>query len=488
MSSPETPDGTGTLPVESAAPAHPRRRWLVAAAVLLVVAATGVVLLRPSPTPAPTADLAARLRDAVQVSAVMADLAELQRIADANGGIRAGGTPGYDASAAYAAVQLRGAGYDVRLDTLQLPTFLETGPGSVTIEPGADGVPPTGPTTFAMGTDFRPMIFSAAAVDLVAGVEPVGYDPSPGAELRQGIGCKPGDFDGVTAGAAFLVLPGPCYRRDQVDNAVAAGAAALIVAYPSWEPGAVLRPTLLRPGVTIPVLGVTHEMGMALFSAAQAGHPVRLSVPVSTENRPSSSVIAETRGGDAGKVLMVGGHLDSVIDGPGINDNGSGAMAVLEVARRLADLAPAWKVRFAFWTGEEIGLYGAFHYVQALGATERSAIRAYLNMDMLGSPKGSRLVYGDPAAAAGSEAISALFGASLDAAGLSWETDDTSGGSDHYAFTQSGIATGGLFSGLDPCYHLACDRLDNVDRALLGQLVHALADVTGTIASDKGGL
>ena len=37
---------------------------------------------------------------------------------------------------------------------------------------------------------------------------------------------------------------------------------------------------------------------------------------------------------------MLGGHLDSVIDGPGINDNGSGTMTILEIARELAKLRP----------------------------------------------------------------------------------------------------------------------------------------------------
>ena len=93
---------------------------------------------------------------------------------------------------------------------------------------------------------------------------------------------------------------------------------------------------------------------------------------------------------------MLGGHLDSVIDGPGINDNGSGTMTILEIARELAKLRPEgapWKVRVAFWTGEEIGLLGSFGYVEASTAEDAATIEAYLNFDMLGSPNGVREIY-----------------------------------------------------------------------------------------------
>jgi Zn-dependent M28 family amino/carboxypeptidase len=483
-----------------------RRRLLVAGALLVIVAAVavGTQLLRP----APTENLPTRLRDAVSVEAVMADLAALEGIADANGGMRASGTAGYDASVGYVSDQLRAAGYDVHLDTLQIATFLETGPGSATIEPGAGGTAPAGRTTFTMGEDFRPMIFSAAAADLVAPIRPVEYDPRPGADTSAAKGCRDGDFDGVTAGSIILVLPGPCTRREVVDRAVAVGAAGLVVAYPSWDAGAVRRPTLITPGVTIPVLATTREVGSALLAAAQAGLSLRLTVPVETAQRPTANVVAETARGDPGHVVVLGGHLDSVMDGPGINDNGSGAMAVLEVARQLADLDPRWKVRFGFWAGEETGLFGSFHYLQGVSQGDRDAIAAYLNLDMLGSPHGVRLVYASPSAPAGSDRITGLFGAALDAATLAWEPIDLPSGSDHFAFNQFGIATGGLYSGsletptadqaqrfgldqatpFDACYHVACDRVANVDPDLLGQMLRALAEVTGTIAAGESGL
>jgi aminopeptidase S len=41
------------------------------------------------------------------------------------------------------------------------------------------------------------------------------------------------------------------------------------------------------------------------------------------------------------------------------------------------------------------------------------------------------------------------------------------GNSDHASFEVRGIPTGGIFTGLDDCYHQACDTLRNVDRDVL---------------------
>ncbi|MFX7724189.1 M28 family peptidase, partial [Acinetobacter baumannii] len=87
----------------------------------------------------------------------------------------------------------------------------------------------------------------------------------------------------------------------------------------------------------------------------------------------------ETRRGNPNNVVMVGAHLDSVFEGPGINDNGSGSAAQLEMAVLLAKALPVNKVRFAWWGAEEAGLVGSTHYVQNLAPEEKKKIKAYLN-------------------------------------------------------------------------------------------------------------
>ena len=88
---------------------------------------------------------------------------------------------------------------------------------------------------------------------------------------------------------------------------------------------------------------------------------------------------------------MVGAHLDSVREGPGINDNGSGVAVTLALAERLRDQRG---LRFGFWGAEELGLYGSRRYVASLSPAERRRITGYLNLDMLGSPNAVRYLYG----------------------------------------------------------------------------------------------
>ncbi len=153
-------------------------------------------------------------------------------------------------------------------------------------------------------------------------------------------GCATTDFAGFPHGAIALTPPGPCFRRDAVLNAVAAGASALVVSYPQWPAGAVRRPTLLIPGgMDIPALSASGAVGEVLRAAADAGTQVHISVHTEIQRAMVHNVIAESRA-VADRVVMLGGHLDSVHDGPGINDNGSGTAALLEVARVLAEQHP----------------------------------------------------------------------------------------------------------------------------------------------------
>jgi aminopeptidase S len=217
---------------------------------------------------------------------------------------------------------------------------------------------------------------------------------------------------------------------------------------------------------------------------------------------PSSSLVVE-RPGDNGEVVMLGAHLDSVVAGPGINDNGSGVAALLVIAERLAELpAPRRTVRFAFWGAEEGGPFGSTAYVAALEPAEHRDIVAYLNFDMIGSPNAIRLVYDEAGAAPGSAALTRLFATALGSAGLAWEPIDLEGDSDHGPFIEAGIPTGGLFSGgiepvtdaqaasfgaiagepADACSHHACDTIDNVDLATLEEMADAIAAVLVMLA------
>jgi len=193
---------------------------------------------------------------------------------------------------------------------------------------------------------------------------------------------------------------------------------------------------------------------------------------------------------------MVGGHLDGVCAGPGINDNGTGSAAILTVARTFASLGfrPPVTIRFAWWGAEEQGLLGSRYYVNTLSSAERSRIRAYLNFDMIGSPNPGYFVYNDDSRGAAIRDILVTYFTTI---GITPQYTYAGGRSDHGPFISAGIPTGGTFSGaeeiktaaqaalwggtagraFDPCYHRSCDNLSNVNSAALERHANAISYV-----------
>ncbi len=218
------------------------------------------------------------------------------------------------------------------------------------------------------------------------------------------------------------------------------------------------------------------------------------------------NVIAQTRTGSPERVVMVGAHLDSVPEGPGINDNGSGVASLLEIAVRLGG-SPAVSnaVRFAWWGSEEVGFIGSTDYVETLSEDDRDRIAFYLNVDMVGSPNPGYLVQGgqggdsEESGPPGSATVARVLVDQLAAAGVTAETTEFEGGSDYVPFIDAGIPSGGIYSGdsaektaeqvarwggragevFDHCYHTPCDRLDNIDSTALDRHTDAIA---GTMA------
>ena len=383
-------------------------------------------------------------------------LAELQAAADDHDGVRAAGTPGYDASVDVVADALAEMGLAVVTPDVTFTSFRDVGSS---LEVGG--------RSFAGPDEVRALIYS-----------PSGDVEGP-VVMLDGSGCDPDDFSAVPAGAVAVSLEGGCLRRDQASNASAAGVAALVVGYPDRGPGEIFRPTLLDPdGIEVPVISTTGDAVEALRAAAAAGEPAR--VATRTELAPGSTRNVIVQAGDGARVVMIGAHLDSVLDGPGINDNGSGVAAVLEVARAVAEagVPDGWAVRIGLWGAEEFGTIGSRTYASSLPPDE---VVAYLNLDMAGSVNGLTLVYDEDAAAPGSAEITELYRAWLVDRGEPFDVVDIGGSSDHYGFAVAGIPTGGLFAGAaatgsasnpsasptgpapDPCYHIGCDGLANVD-------------------------
>ena len=423
-----------------------------------------------------------------------------------NGGTRASGTPGYDASVAYVANRLENAGYEVTEQEFEFPFFQELAAAELS------QVTPT-PTDYETSTyDY------SGSGDVTGTLTPIDVQVPPPAEPGSTSGCEASDFpDPGPAPAVALIQRGTCFFIDKATNAQAAGYDAVIIMN-EGQPGRtdLFTGTLGGPGITIPVVGASFADGEALYNAAQAG-PVTVRVFASTESetRTTTNVIADTTRGDADKTVVVGAHLDSVLEGPGINDNGSGSSTILEIAEEFAESGkkPRQKLRFAFWGAEELGLLGSEYYVGQLTDEELGQQYANLNFDMLGSPNYVRFVYdGDGsdtplAGPPGSAQIEDIFTQYFASQGLASEPTEFSGRSDYGPFIAVGVPAGGLFSGAegvktaeqaavyggtagvayDSCYHQACDTIGNLSTKALFELGDAAAHATLTLARTKSG-
>jgi aminopeptidase S len=219
------------------------------------------------------------------------------------------------------------------------------------------------------------------------------------------------------------------------------------------------------------------------------------------------NVIAQTKTGDPDHVVMAGAHLDSVEDGPGMNDNGSGSTALLEIAARMGGSPEVTnQVRLAWWGAEEVDMDGSTHYVDTLSRADRGRLALYLNLDMVASPNAAYLIEGkggcDEDAADGSREVARVLAERLAGTGVTPEIIEFMCDSDYMPFMDAGVATAGAFTGddeektrrqarrwggqagevFDSCYHESCDVLDNVNVEALDRYTDAVAGTLGYFA------
>ncbi|GMA38192.1 M20/M25/M40 family metallo-hydrolase [Mobilicoccus caccae] len=481
-----------------------RRTATVALAVAgLLASGIGTATAAPTAPPDKTLQRSEKLRKAVTTEGVMTHLNKFEAIAKANDNNRAAGTSGYEEAAKYVESQMRAAGYSTERQYFDFVFEQVRAAGLAVVSPQQRAVEQN-PMSYSPGTP--------AAGITAALVKPANEQ-----------GCDAAAWNGIDAkGKIALVSRGTCSFGEKSKAAGAAGAAAVII-YNNAE-GA-LNGTL--GGIDaghVPTTGVTKAEGQSLLDLMNAG-PVTMKFVLdkTVENRKTFNVLAETKGGSADNVVMVGAHLDGVGDGPGINDNASGSAAILEVARQFQQRniqgKPANKVRFAWWGAEEIGLLGSTHYVNDLKANnpqKLGKIATYLNFDMVGSPNhiigvydANESTYKAPVAVpAGSAATESVFTDYFDKIGQPWVDTEFSGRSDYQAFIENGVAAGGLFTGADgsktarevelfggtegvqydPNYHTPKDDLTNINKAALGINVKAIAHAVLTLAESTKSL
>jgi len=465
---------------------------------------------------ASAADVPAQsLQDAISIDNLIAHLKAFQGHADQNQddfpGSRFTLGSGYTASRDYVIKTLQEAGYRVSVQDVPFDISYISSPA--VFEQSAPSK-----KVYIENKDFTPYTSSGEA-DLTAEISLPSGDKS---------GCQEGDFNGFTAGnIALIQRGGNCSHIDKVMHAVHARASGVIIY--NNVPG-VLFVSLGAsiPSETTPVVFVSAELGKAFLSDLNKNISpvVHINFRSVKKSGLSQNILAESIDGDPEHIVMAGAHLDSSWGNAGINDNASAVAAVLETAIQFKHIKPVNKLRFAFWTGEELGLIGSQFYVDHLSAEEKAKIAVYLNYEILGAPNGARLIMGaDKDAPPGTKKITQLYVDYFNQQGLKSlvidpSTANASARSDMHAFMNAGIPGGFIVTGAElswnmilksvftdlpnrqlglathPCYHKACDTLTlkndelkdpNFDFDLYLQMSKAAAFAIATYAMERVG-
>ena len=458
---------------------------------------------------------AKRFVGGITVPKIGEHLTALQRIATLNDDTREVFSPGYQESLDYVVETLRASGYRPQVTQFNYPVWNETQPAVL------NTVSPT-PKTYRPGTaaddgsadvDFIAMANSPTTVLTNAPVFPVGgiLDPPTGGSVS---GCAPGDYAGVS-GKIALVQRGTCAFVEKWQLAQAAGATGVII-YNEGNTPERQTPIFVDnqpdPPATIAAVISSYMLGNELLQAYKQGKDPRVDFKVygTFTDRFLPQVIAETKGGDPNHVVLAGGHLDSVPEGPGINDDGSGSSTLLTMAQELAEgrYNLRNKVRFMWFGAEENGLVGSSYYARTLSQKEVDKIDVMLDYDMLASANYIRGVYdgdGDDTED-GSEASESPDSGKVEGVFEDWFRSQGQpvvkgpfdGRSDYVGFTLRGIPSGGIYAGAegvktaeeerifggaagswyDPCYHQICDNLSTVFTGVMPLSAEGLGGAT----------
>lgn len=221
-----------------------------------------------------------------------------------------------------------------------------------------------------------------------------------------------------------------------------------------------------------------------------------VTVQMRIENKTSgekkvNNVIAEIRGSERpDEWILIGAHLDSWDFGTGAQDNGTGAVSVIDIGRALMALgkAPRRSVRLALWGGEEQGLLGSYAYTQMHKAELNKGI-AVLNTDNgAGHPKGWKVEGREDM----KKAIEPLADGLLKDLGGSEISMAVSYDTDHGPFMLEGVPVLDLYVDMSKymeVHHKSSDTLDKVDaidlkagEAIVAVTAYAIAQNDAAIA------
>lgn len=303
--------------------------------------------------------------------------------------------------------------------------------------------------------------------------------------LVDNAGCSSEDYPSSVKGNIAFISRGTCAFGDKSAQAGKAGAIAAVIY--NNEKGE-LSGTLGTPDDNhIATFGLPLADAEPLIKKLEDNETVDAIAYISSwvNSAITKNIVIQTVEGDPNNCVALGAHSDSVEAGPGINDDGSGTLSLLEVARQLTKFRVNNCVRFAWWSAEEEGLVGSSYYASNLSSDENLKVRLFMDYDMLASPNFAYQVYNatNDAHPTGSEELRDLYVDWYEAHDLNYTFIPFDGRSDYDGFIRAGIPAGGIATGaeviktkeerelfggnageaFDECYHLLCDDTGNVN-------------------------
>ena len=424
---------------------------------------------------------------------------------------RGAGTAGLDLAASLIAGEMRWLGLKPGGDDGTYFQRFEVTTGVAVGEPCAIAV---GEKRFPVGDHFQPLGFSnngtltAPVVFAGYGITAPGfdYDDYAGLDVRDKLvlvlSNEPGEMDSTSRFDGSVNTPHAEVRTKAINAREHGALGLLVVNGPRHHAGEPLRkPRTEGAGyMTSGLLAgyVSEEVAASLLGLSgldlatlQSGidgatrpHSVALSgsatITITLKRTRASikNVVGWIAGRDTGRTLVVGAHYDHLGYGGesslapnehlphlGADDNASGVAAMLSVAGwktqwGLPDRAPVHNLVFCAFAGEEMGLVGSSHFVDA-SPLPLPTVETMINMDMVGRLRNDRLMVMGVGTAA---EFAALTEQVNQRSGFDLKTSsDGYGPSDHSSFYKRKVPVLALFTGAHGDYHKPTDSMDRVD-------------------------
>lgn len=203
----------------------------------------------------------------------------------------------------------------------------------------------------------------------------------------------------------------------------------------------------------------------------------------------SNIIITKTGSLYPNTFVIIDGHYDTV-NGPGTNDNGSGTVLILELARLLKNVDTEYSIKFIHFSGEEAGLIGSEFYVNQTVIPQNLDIKLVMNIDQIGGRAGAanntivceRDLNPSPSSNNAQSAVVTQEMANCFALYSNLQTEISYAyGSDYMPFERNGEIITGIYEKNESSYpHTSGDLLQNMDadyvfkvtQGMLGAALH----------------